>query len=95
MFAAHRHTQQWEHIWMTEAFPRYHLFAEPLRNHNQTRRRQSLWIAYLCNLGKVTCRVYLQNLDGNVATLMFAHPHVGIPATADGFTRSVITKRDV
>ena len=32
--AAHRHSQQWEHVWMAETSPRHDLLAKSLCNQN-------------------------------------------------------------
>ena len=58
MLAAHGHSQQWEHVWMAETFPRHHLLAEPLRDLDQyldTGRWEALGTTYLCDLIKIAC----------------------------------------
>ena len=50
---------------------------------------------HTCNLIKIACRVYFQNLDCDLATLIFTHPHISIPAAVQCLLRSVKTKRDL
>ena len=52
-------------------------------------------VTHARNLVKITCRVYLQNLDCNLVSLMFSHPHISVPATVQCFLRSVKTNRDL
>jgi len=52
-------------------------------------------VTHTCNLIEIACRVYFQNLDRDLAPLMFAHPHIGIPAAVQCLLRSVETKRDL
>ena len=47
------------------------------------------------NLIEIACRVYSQNLDCNLATLVFAYPHIGIPAAAQWSLQLVKTERDL
>ena len=55
-----------------------------------------LWVAtHICNLIEITCRVHSQNLDCDLATLMLAHPHVGVPAAVQRFLQSVKAKWDL
>ena len=50
---------------------------------------KALVVTHTCNLVKIACRVYLQNLDCDRAPSVFAHPHVGVPAAVQRFLRSV------
>jgi len=52
-------------------------------------------VTYTRDLVEITCRVHFQNLDCDRAPLVFAHPHVSIPATVQCFLRSVETKWDL
>ena len=52
-------------------------------------------VTHACNLIEVTCRVYSQNLDGDLTALIFAHPHIGIPTFVQRMLRLVVTKRDL
>jgi len=49
-------------------------------------------VTHTCNLVEIACRIYFQNLDCDLATLVFAHPHVSVPATVQCFFRSVEAK---
>ena len=42
-------------------------------------------VTHTRDLIEIACRVYSQNLDCDLAPLMFAYPHVGVPATVQGF----------
>ena len=52
-------------------------------------------MTYARNLFKVAGQAYSQNLDRDLATLMLAHPHVGVSAAVQSITRSVVAKRDL
>jgi len=52
-------------------------------------------VTHTRNLIEIVRRVYFQNLDCNLATLVIAHPHIGIPAAAQCLFRLVKTKRDL
>ena len=83
---------------MAEDFPRYDFLAEPLRDQIGSSIRafgKSRVVTYTRNLIKIACRVYPQNLDRDFATLMFAHPHIGVPTTVQCILQSVITKWDL
>ena len=46
-------------------------------------------VTHICNLIKIACRIYSQNLDCDLAPLVFAQPYIGVPATVQCFFRSV------
>ena len=54
-----------------------------------------LVVTHTGNLIEVAFQVYSQNLDCDLATLMFAHPHVGVSTAAQGVFRPVIAKWDL
>ena len=54
-----------------------------------------LVVTHTCNLVEIACRIYFQNLDCNLAPLVFTQPYIGVPATVQCFLRSVKTKWDL
>ena len=97
---SHRHSQQWEHIRMAKGLPRHNFLAERLRGHNNhqlfdTDFGKPRVVTHTRDLVKIARRVYFQNLDCDLATLVLTHPHIGIPAAVQCFLRSVETKWDL
>jgi hypothetical protein len=98
MSPVHYHAQQREHIWMAKVFPCHYFLTEPLPSCNKCigmRYQKVLGMTHGCNLFEVTCRVYSQNFDCDLATSVFAHPHVRIPAAVQGLVRAVVTGWDL
>ena len=84
LVVTHCRTQQWQHVRMTKGFPRHNLLAEPLHRlvSSPTRViRKVVQTPRACNFPEIAGRVYPQNLDRDLATLVIAHPHVREPAT--------------
>jgi len=52
-------------------------------------------VTHICNLIEIVRRVYFQDLDRDLATLIFTHPHIGIPAAVQCTLRLIETKRDL
>ena len=52
-------------------------------------------VTHTRNLIEIACRVHSQNLDCDLATLIFTYPHISIPAAAQWSLRLVKTKRDL
>jgi len=80
---------------MAEGFPHRGLLAESLRSHDQfiyTRFQRTTPITHPYNLVMHTPRVYLQNLDCDIAPLMLAHPHVSEPTPARCSFRPIVGK---
>ena len=95
---AHCHAQQWKHILVAEAFPRHNFLAEPLctdQSALSVHFREFRVMTHANNLFKVACRVHSENLDCNLATLIFAHPNISIPTLVQRLSRLVITMWDV
>jgi len=85
---------------MAEALPCYNFPAERLRDHGDHQffdiHFGKPWVVtHTCNLIEIARRVYLQNLDCDLATLVFTHPHIGKPAAVQCPLRLVKTKRDL
>ena len=55
-----------------------------------------LWVVtHTRNLVEIACQVYPQNLDCDLATLMFSRPHISVPAAVQWLLRSIKAKRDL
>ena len=81
---------------MVKSFPCHDLLAEPLQRYQFVNAH--LWTdrkTHTCNLIEVIRRVNPQNLDCNMAALVFTLPDVGIPTTIQRVNRSVVTERDL
>jgi hypothetical protein len=98
LVGVHCHTQQWQHVRMAKSFPRHNFLAEFLHQSisSPTRViREAVQITHACNFLEIAGRVYPQNLDRDLATLVIAHPHVREPAAVQRDIRSVVTNRDL
>ena len=87
---SHRHSQQREYIRMVEGLPRYNFLAERLRgrvDHQlfDTHFGKPRVVTHTRDLVKIARRIYSQNLDCDLATLVLAHPHIRISAAVQCF----------
>jgi len=86
----HRHSQQREYIRMVEGLPRYNFLAERLRGRGDhqlfdTHFGKPQVMTHTRDLVEIARRVYFQNLDCDLATLVLAHPHIRISAAVQCF----------
>jgi len=75
---------------MVETLPCDDFLAKHLRDRDDhqlsIRTFGKAWmVTHTCNIIKIACRVYSQNLDCDLVTLIFAHPHIGVPAAVQSF----------
>jgi hypothetical protein len=83
---------------MPKGFPRHDFLAEFLHQSisSPTRViRKAVQTTHACNFVKVAGRIYPQNLDRDLETLVITHPHVREPAAVQRDIRSVVTNRDL
>ena len=79
---------------MVKGFPPHGLLAEPLHWLVSSSIPVVVQTTHSRNFIKIIHRVP-QNLDCDLAALVFAHPHVREPTTVPRETRSIIAKRDL
>ena len=83
---------------MAKGFPRHNFLAEFLHQSisSPTRViRKAVQVTHTCNFLKIAGRIYPQNLDRDLATLVITHPYVREPTAVQRDVRSVVTNRDL
>ena len=85
---------------MAKDFPCHDLLAEPLQQSfgqlaNAGVHNTIVVTTYARNLNEVGCRVYPQNLDRDLTTLIVTHSHVRVPAFGPRDVKSVVAGRDL